>query len=253
WSAHRLRAAFHRASAAGMFVIEGVAPFFIFAPRRLRFAAGAALVILQTLIAVTGNSGFFNLLSVALCVLLLDDAALPRWLAPRARSPEARTVDRVAGARERGRWPTWLARPAVALLFALSLVPLLDTLRWPMTWLGPLPALARITAPLRSVDRYGLFAVMTKRRPEIIVEGSRDGVHWLPYEFRYKPGEVSRRPAFMAPHMPRLDWQMWFAALGDEPRDLWWFGFCKRLLEDSRPVRSLLARDPFGDQPPAYV
>ena len=248
WYAHHLPVAFQRASTAVMFVIEGVAPFLVFAPRRLRFAAGAGLVCLQALIAATGNYGFFNLLSLALCLLVLDDAVLPRWLAPGAPACAG-----TAAAPRRGVWPPWLARPVVAALLAASLVPLFDTLRWPSTWLGPLPGLARLAAPLRSADRYGLFAVMTKRRPEIILEGSRDGIHWLPYEFRYKPGDLSRRPAFMAPHMPRLDWQMWFAALGEGPRDYWYLSFCKRLLEGSPPVRALLARDPFEGRPPAYL
>ena len=67
--------------------------------------------------------------------------------------------------------------------------------------------------PLRSINSYGLFAVMTKERPEIVVEGSDDGLSWKPYRFRWKPCELDRRPRFTTPHMPRLDWQMWFAAL----------------------------------------
>ena len=69
--------------------------------------------------------------------------------------------------------------------------------------------------PYRTFNSYGLFAVMTTERHEIIVEGSNDGVNWLPYEFKYKPGDVMKRPGFVAPYQPRLDWQMWFAALGD--------------------------------------
>src|SRR5439155_11402649 len=73
--------------------------------------------------------------------------------------------------------------------------------------------LARAIEPLRSVNGYGLFAVMTTTRPEIVIEGSDDGQTWLEYEFPYKVGDVRRRPPWVAPHQPRLDWQMWFAAL----------------------------------------
>jgi len=139
------------------------------------------------------------------------------------------------------------------VLFVLSLVPTFRALQWPTAWLGPVPAIYRIVAPLRAVDSYGLFAVMTTRRPEIIVEGSADGVAWRPYEFRYKPGDVTRRPAFVTPHMPRLDWQMWFAALGDVRREPWFLSFCKRLLEGSPPVLDLLARNPFPEGPPHFV
>src|SRR6202022_1300948 len=55
--------------------------------------------------------------------------------------------------------------------------------------------------------------VMTTTRPEIIVQGSNDRETWLDYEFKYKPGDLQRGPRWVAPHQPRLDWQMWFAAL----------------------------------------
>ena len=89
-------------------------------------------------------------------------------------------------------------------------------------------------APLHSMNTYGLFAVMTTDRPEIIVEGSADGVTWRPYSFRWKPGDVDLRPRFTTPHMPRLDWQMWFAALARDCRSQGWFlAFEQRLLEGS--------------------
>ena len=44
--------------------------------------------------------------------------------------------------------------------------------------------------------------------------GSADGIEWLPYEFKFKAGDLSRPPGWVAPYHPRLDWQMWFAALG---------------------------------------
>jgi hypothetical protein len=100
---------------------------------------------------------------------------------------------------------------------------------------------------------YGLFAVMTTRRSEIVVEGSADGTLWLPYEFRYKPGDVTRRPGFVAPHQPRLDWQMWFAALDDFRGEPWFLFFCERLLQGSPPVLALLARNPFPGAPPRFL
>ncbi len=107
--------------------------------------------------------------------------------------------------------------------------------------------------PFRTFSGYGLFAVMTTERREIIVEGSDDGVNWLPYEFKYKPGDVNRRPAFVAPHQPRLDWQMWFAALGDYRQNPWFVNFCLRLLQGSPEVLALLEKDPFPNHPPRYL
>jgi hypothetical protein len=107
--------------------------------------------------------------------------------------------------------------------------------------------------PLRTFNGYGLFAVMTTERYEIIVEGSDDGVKWLPYEFKYKPGDVDRRPAFVAPHQPRLDWQMWFAALGNYEQNPWLVAFGGQLLRGSPPVLALLEKNPFPQHPPRYV
>jgi hypothetical protein len=103
------------------------------------------------------------------------------------------------------------------------------------------------------VNPYGLFAVMTTERPEIVLEGSDDGENWREYEFRYKPGDLSRAPRWAAPHQPRLDWQMWFAALGDYRSDPWFLRFCERVLEGSPPVLALLESNPFPDRPPRYL
>ena len=95
----------------------------------------------------------------------------------------------------------------------------------------PIETLARYTSPFQVVNSYGLFAVMTTERLEIVVEGSDDGQQWRAYEFPYKPGDVNRAPRWAAPYQPRLDWQMWFAALGDYRTNPWFVAFAERLLE----------------------
>src|SRR2546430_612504 len=81
----------------------------------------------------------------------------------------------------------------------------------------------------------------------------RDSVHWREYEFRWKPGDVTRRPGFVAPHQPRLDWQMWFAALDPAGAEAWLAGLMRGVLEGTPQVVSLLGADPFPDAPPRYV
>jgi hypothetical protein len=103
------------------------------------------------------------------------------------------------------------------------------------------------------VNGYGLFRVMTKDRCEIVLEGSSDGIDWLPYEFKWKPGDVKRAPGWCAPHQPRLDWQMWFAALETPQENPWFIALVLRLLQGSRDVNGLLAHNPFPDKPPRYV
>jgi hypothetical protein len=94
---------------------------------------------------------------------------------------------------------------------------------------------------------------MTKERPEIVIEGSNDGQTWLAYEFRWKPGDPMRRPAFIEPHQPRLDWQMWFAALSRAEFTPWFQNFLVRLLQGSPEVLALLKRNPFPEKPPKYI
>jgi hypothetical protein len=108
-------------------------------------------------------------------------------------------------------------------------------------------------APFRSFNGYGLFRVMTTERPEIIIEGSRDGEHWSEYEFRYKPGAVTRRPRFVAPYHPRLDWQMWFAALDPAGNIGWLESLANRLRAGTPEVLALLGRNPFPGAPPRFI
>ena len=111
----------------------------------------------------------------------------------------------------------------------------------------------RFVESFHIVNSYGLFAVMTTSRPEISVEGSNDAVTWLPYTFKFKPGPLDRAPPIVAPYQPRLDWQMWFAALGTIDQSPWFISFAQRLLEGSPPVVQLLADDPFKGSPPRYI
>ena len=128
---------------------------------------------------------------------------------------------------------------------------------WPRSRIDALPGWTRtaasVHAPFRSINSYGLFTHMTTTRPEIVIEGSRDGLEWLSYEFKYKPGDLTRRPAFVAPHQPRLDWQMWFAALSPRRAEPWLTGLMRGILRGSPDVLALLDDDPFADDPPRYV
>jgi hypothetical protein len=227
-----------------MFAVELPVPLLVFAGRRARLAAFFPLAALQLLIAATGNYAFFNLLTLALCLTLLDDAALPRGL--RERLPTAGT-----GGPDRRMRPQDIALAIVVV--PLSLMQLLGATRLPLRWPEPLVALYRAVAPFESVNGYGLFAVMTTSRREIVLEGSRDGASWSAYEFRFKPGDVRRAPGFVAPHQPRLDWQMWFAALGPCEASPWLVRVMQRLRQGSPEVAALLASNPFPGAPPRLV
>ena len=250
WYAHQLPLGFQRFSTGAMFAIELGAPFLIGMPRRPRMAAFLAMVGLQLLIALTGNYCFFNLLAFALCLLLLDD----RLLSP--LFPK-RILDRLSGgavgARKSRPLRKILVGAVATLILLVSGFQVAGLFRRGRNYPRMARAVISTVAPFRSINGYGLFARMTTARAEIIVEGSDDARTWRAYEFKWKPGNLAKRPGFVEPHQPRLDWQMWFAALGDFRRSPWFMGFMQRLLEGSPEVLALLEKNPFPHAPPKYL
>ena len=250
WYAHQLPTWWHRASCAGMFVIELVAPFLFFAPRPLRHNAILLTIALMVIIALTGNYTFFNLLTIALCVGCLDDAFW-RSCVPTACRGKCHVIrDTFPGPRPA---PTGVV---VAFGAAVFLYTLLQALPAVVPRLGTPPgyqAVANIVGPFRSLNNYGLFAVMTNPRPELVFEGSDDGRTWQAYEFPHKPGALGRRPTWVAPHQPRLDWQLWFAALGSLQQNQWVLALGEHLLRGTPASAALLAHNPFPQKPPRFI
>ncbi|MGB0058950.1 lipase maturation factor family protein [Candidatus Binatus sp.] len=247
WYAHHLPHEVLTALTAATLVTELAMPFLIFFPRRLRFVAAFGFLLLQLVILLTGNYAFFNLLTMALCLVLFDDTALRKVL------PVG--VTRFVQHWVRDIKPRKIVSYAVGAFALLIVFTGLAQLHAVFTGRISIPAawLNDEIAPLRIVNTYGLFAVMTTTLPEIIVEGSDDGAHWREYGFKYKPGDVMQRPRWNFPHQPRLDWQMWFAALGTASENPWFSMFLQRLLENSPAVTALLGSNPFPDKPPHFV
>ena len=246
WYAAHLPTALLRFATGGLFLVELVLPFLIFCPRRLRFCAGLGILLLQSCILITGNYNWFNLQTMLLCLLLFDDAAFQKCLPRRVVQVLSRRV------------PLRSSKAASIVVGAWGLVLVFVSLVQMDDRFGGSPPMAlraidQWIEPMRMVSSYGLFAVMTTERNEIIIEGSDDGVEWREYGFPYKPGDVARRPPWNIPHQPRLDWQMWFAAL-DDPRRVDWFPhFLERLLQNEPTVTALLAGNPFAEKAPRYI
>jgi predicted DCC family thiol-disulfide oxidoreductase YuxK len=247
WWLHQLPPSLHRLSVAGTFVVELLLPLLIFLPRRPRHLAAPAFVGLMVAIGASGNYGFFGLLTAALCVLLLDDDAFPArvraWLLP--SSP--------AAGRPVRRWAWWVVAPAAVVSLVVTTARGLERAGVRASWPRPVARLVEAVAPFHSFNAYGLFAVMTTARPEVVIEGTADGQTWVAYELPYKAGDPARRPGFVGLHMPRFDWRMWFAALGDYRASPWLVQACRGLLEGRDDVESLFVANPFPDAPPRQV
>ena len=248
WHAHQFAEWFQNLSVLSTLIIELIIPFLILAPRRLRLVAFVGTVGLQVLILTTGNYCFFNILTIALCILLLDDATLSRLLPKRFF---------ILPTRPKGESLTAIVGSLTVMIFVIPVSLIQMKARVFRLDLSEMERRLYLwTAPYHCANSYGLFANMTESRPEIIVEGSMDGKEWKSYEFKWKPGNINRAPSQAAPHQPRLDWQMWFEALnylrGQKPT-LWFQSFLSRLLVGEKNVLKLLEQNPFPDSPPKFV
>lgn len=340
WWAHQLPVWWQKLSVVGTFVIEIAVPPLFFSPlRRLRIGSFYLQILLQVLIILSGNYNFFNLLTVALSLSLLDDQHVHFWL--RKPYKTCHTESRL--------W-SWFSYVVELLLWALLIFgtivcfdlqidaqkrglssrtaftfhqfnQFLKAVTIPFVWMGVLSLMwEMITAMFRCacvsgflrrlwgtlqwslfgaaavamftislvpftyieydsnanlwpgvrqahelvhryqlVNSYGLFRRMTGvgGRPEVVIEGSYDGSTWVEIEFMYKPGNMSAPPPVVTPHQPRLDWQMWFAALGPQQQSPWFTSLMYRLLQGKQDVIELIQSDvsqyPFHQQPPTYL
>jgi hypothetical protein len=243
WTAHNLPVWWHHLESRATLVLELVVPFGIFGPRRVRLGVAAALTAFQIVNAATANYGFFCYLAAALHLFLLDDAALaplaarlPRWDGPLPWPPRWRAVA--------AKYPARYLPPAglAVWLFLSGLnaaVSFGEGGPWLLTW----QPLRERVEPLRLVSSYHLFASITTERiePELQVETERG---WRPLHFWHKPGDLRRRPDYVAPHQPRVDFQLWFHGLAFRyRRPLYVTMLLERLCWDPAAVAPLF-RDP---------
>ncbi len=248
WYAHLLPEWVLRFGTGSTLFIELIVPFMMFMPRRIRFVGGWLTILMQVLILLTTNHNYANILVLVLCLFLFDDQALGRVVPPKlasmvTRRPLAPALPGLAGGA--------LTAGVAAVLFSTSAFQM-----WGMLSGRDNPApVTRVLdwiQPFHVVNRYHVFPTMKTERIELILEGTTDGVHWVPWEFKYKPGDVMRRPEVIVPHHPRVDWLMWFVPM--HPAFLPWFeNLLKRLLENSPHVVALMGDSPFGDKPPTAL
>ena len=233
-------------------VVELALPVGVVLGRWGRRAAALGFIGLMVLIGATGSFGFFNLLTIVLCLALVDDEAWRRILPRRLWRALAvgGDIDAAPGRATR------LGRSALWMVAALWLVWSGAHLGTMVGWWSPGEAAGQWMqqgARLGTVNRYGLFAVMTTERPEIVLEASLDGERWERYDFPFKPDRLDDAPRQAAPHQPRLDWQMWFAALGTCRHNPWLLDLQQRLLEGSEPVEALFEQLPLQGQRPRML
>ena len=276
WYMYQLPLWFHQVSTGFMFFVELITPIFIFGPRRIKLIAWFYISLLMVLIIFTGNYTFFNLLTLSLCVFLLDDTVLRNFLKKDISLNNNINLEK----------SIWSQTKKKLIGFFVSIIITLSVLHTVIRYLPDIkiPLIAQktlgIIRPFGIINSYGLFSVMTTTRPELIIEKSENGVDWEEIRFKWKAGEVDIYPGFVQPHQPRLDWQMWFSALFFEQVDEiywqmntnkpetfqdhavfmnrlqvpssyhWFYRFLRKLLEGSPSVMELLENE---SKAPKYI
>ncbi len=247
WFAHQLPEWMLKMGVGLTFFSELIVPFFIFLPRPYRLAAAGITIFMQLVIIATSNHNFINLLTIALCIFLLDDRLLSRLLPARLQRGQLTEFPP-----QPGRGKNLLVSILALLIVPASLIGFtINSLRQPL----PLP-FHHFSDSVRRLglgNIYHIFPTMQVERQELEIQGSNDGMDWQSYRFKYKPGALDQAPSFIVPHQPRLDWMIWFVPTQQLPHFYWFGEFMQRLHEGSPTVTSLLAHNPFPVEPPNFL
>jgi len=237
---------FHKVETAWNHFIELVVPWFSFGPRHARHVAGVLLVTFQVFLIISGNLSFLNYVTIIPFLACFDDTflrhVLPSWLVRRS--------ERAARESEPSRINNRIAIALSILVAFLSIAPVTNLI-------SARQLMNSSFDPFDIVNTYGAFGSVGKERDEIVFEGTDSlfisGAQWKEYEFTAKPGDPNRRPPFVAPYQPRIDWQIWFAAMASPGEYPWTFNFVWKLLHNDIGTLSLIANNPFPSKPPHYI
>jgi hypothetical protein len=219
--------------------IELVVPFAFFLPQPWSSIAGGLTILFQLALIAGGNLSFLNLFTIVLAIPLIDGELLRRCF--RVPVVEAAPIGR----------PRYFAMAGLAVIVGILSIPVVENMASSRQMMNA------SFDPLQLVNTYGMFGSITQSRDEVIVEGTYDtpdeNARWLAYEFKGKPGDPMRAPPQIAPYHLRLDWLMWFAAMGQYQDNPWFVNFMAKLLDGDREVLGLLRWNPFPNRPPKYV
>ena len=244
---HALPPAAHKVGVAFNHFVELVVPLFAFGPRRARLVAGFCMLALQVVLILSGNLSYLNWLTIVPILACFDDGLWLRLTPRRLRAPVQQLA--VVTTPSRGQ------RVAVGVLAAAVVLLSIDPV---INLLSSRQRMNTSFNRLQLVNSYGAFGSVGRERHEIVFEGTLDetvtsDTRWTAYEWKCKPGDPARRPCWMSPYHRRLDWLIWFAAMGQPPEYPWSLHLVWKLLHADRGALGLLAGDPFGGRPPRHV
>ena len=245
---HFLPAWLNKLGALWNHLVELIAPWFVLGPRRARIVAGSLMTIFQFILILSGNLSFLNWLTIVPALACFDDTflkrILPRWLTKKAEEAKQRIYDKP----HTTPWIAWILVLVIGFLSIPVILNLFSSSQYMNTSFNRLDL----------VNTYGAFGSVGKERYELIVEGTAESnitnaTQWREYEFRAKPGNPNRQLPVIAPYQPRIDWQIWFAAMENPKQNPWLIHLIWKFLHNDRDALSLIANNPFPNQPPTYI
>ncbi|XP_072021054.1 lipase maturation factor 1-like [Amphiura filiformis] len=259
---HQSPELFHKFETLSNHFIELVAPFLILAPfRPLRVVGGYLQIIFQIVLIISGNLSFLNWLTILPSIACLDDKSLA-WMFPQVISRAKDTVKHIQREDRLGLGPPPTSGVYIRKAMNISLGLLIAYLSVPVVTnlMSSRQAMNTSFESLRLVNTYGAFGSITKERTEVIFMGTLSDdpndpeAEWLEYEFKCKPGSITRRPCLISPYHYRLDWLMWFAAFQNFRMNNWIIHLAGKLLINDEATATLIAHNPFEDtDPPNYI
>jgi len=224
-----------------------VVPFFIFFGRYGRYIAGMILILFQVILLINGNYAFLNVLALVITVAVFDDK-LFRKILPKFIVNKSDLAEKNCKFSKDQFIISWI----VVILVVMLSVPVVVNL------ISSNQAMNTSFNQLHIVNTYGAFGSVGKIRTELVVQGTTDdvidsGTVWKEYDFKYKPTSIYGKLPIIAPYQPRIDWQIWFAAFSRYEREPWIINFVWKLLHNDERTLSLIANNPFPDEPPKII
>ncbi len=228
-------------------LVELIAPWFVFWPRVGRYIAGLLIIALQVVLICSGNLSFLNWLTILPALACFDDVFWAKLLPARLVRLAATAADRAVPS-EGMQITAWAITVLIALL---SIQPAVNLI-------SPQQVMNASFEPLDLVNTYGAFGSVGAERFNVVFEGTMDeypgdSANWIAYPYKGLPVALNERPPQIAPYQPRLDWQMWFAAMSTPDQYPWTIHLVWKLLHNDPPTLGLFADNPFPARPPRFI
>lgn len=241
WYFHQLPEPLHKVETFFNHLVQLVVVWGLFFPQPVAAISAGLIILSQAYLIVSGNYSWLNWLTIILAFSGFSDGVINQLFG--ITPPEVAAI------------PSFFQVSVLILAIIIAYLSI-DPVK---NMISRNQKMNFSFNPIHLVNTYGAFGSVTKKRFEIIIEGTKDDhiderTEWKEYEFKGKPGNPNRCPPMVSPYHLRLDWQMWFAAMGTSYRRHPWFEpLIAKLLANDQSIVKLLRNNPFPQEPPTHI